>query len=263
MSSSRLAFVQDFEYQLASPILGRWFDALRHRNTALLREFPDPSALRCFLQAPEPADSRKPEIWQAMVRRLQVDRTPEAVTFLLGLLEPALGALVDGFARHDLDAEDLWQEALTCALEALANPKLAGREAVLVGLVLDTFKGLCVWLRRELTQTEEEAPLLSDFPYETSFEEVGEGADEEPVLAEWCRRAQVGSMSAELLFATGVEGIRLGRLAPSESRTYDRLQQRRARAEKRLKSWLLRQGKDVASRQKKTRCRKKAEKLAL
>jgi hypothetical protein len=241
MSSSRLAFVQDFEYQLASPTLGRWFDALRHRNAALLREFPDPAALRCFLHAPEPADSRKPEIWQAMVRRLQVDRTPEAVTFLLGLLEPALGALVDGFARRDLDAEDLWQEALTCALEALANPKLAGREAVLVGLVLDTFKGLCIWLRRELTQADEEAPLLIDVRYKTSFKEVREGTDEERVFAEWCRRARVGSASAEVIFATRIEGTRLGRIGPPHSRTYSRLWKRRRAGEARLQAWLLHQ----------------------
>jgi hypothetical protein len=263
MSSSRLAFMQEFEFQLVSPTLGRWFEALRHRNPTLLREFPDPAALRRFLQAPEPADASKPEIWRALVRRLQGDRTPEAVIFLLGLLEPALGALVDGFAGPDLDAEDLWQEALACALKALANPKLAGREAVLAGLVLDTFKGLCVWLRRELTQLDEEAPLLIDSPYETSFKEVGEGADEERVFAEWCRRAQVSIRSAEVIFATRVQEARLGRLAPPQSPTYYSLWKRQRRGERRLKSWLLRQGKDVASRGKKTRCPKKGKKPAL
>jgi hypothetical protein len=263
MSSSRLAFVQDFEYQLASPNLGRWFEALRHRDPALLSEFPDPAALRRFLQTPEPADARKPEIWRALVRRLQRDRTPEAVIFLLGLLEPALGALVDGFVRHGLDADDLWQEAQAGAMEALANPKLGGREVVLVGVVLDTLKRLCVSLRRELTPADEEAPLLSDFSYEASFEEPRVGAGEERLLAEWCRRAQVGSVAEELIFATRAEGTRLGRLAPPQSRTHARLRKRRGRGERRLKSWLLRQGKDVASRRKKTRCPKKGKKPAL
>jgi len=235
MSPSRLAFVQEFERQLSSPALRAWFDGVRCRDLALA-EFGDPSALRRFLHSDEGLDPRKPEIWRTLVRELQAERTPEAVTFVLGLLEPALGGLIDGFKSRDLDRDDLWQEAVACALRALSNPRVTGRRAVLVGLVLDTWSGLRWWLRAEFAQTKHQR-LLADVPYMPDLDGP-DGNDEEELLAVWCRAAHIDGADAALISAARLSGLPLSRLAPAQSRTYHRLWKRRQAAEVRLKAWL-------------------------
>ncbi len=235
MSSSRVAFVREFERQLRSPGLQRWFEALREGDEAVLAAFSDPAALRRFLQSADRADARKPQVWRLLVQRLQVDRSPEAVTYVLGLLEPALGALADRVAGNDLDPDDVWQETVVGVLQALANPKLPQRGAVLAGLVRDTYKHLCGWLRHELTKTEAEGPLV-ELPYESDFD-APKGSDEEALLADWCRQAGVSLEDAALLRATRLEGTRLSCFAPARSAAYERLRRRRVAAEARLHAW--------------------------
>jgi hypothetical protein len=240
MSSSRPAFVQEFERQLSSRALREWFEAVRRRDGALA-DFSDPSALRRFLHSHERADSRKPEIWRTLVRELQAERTPEAVTFVLGLLEPALGRLIGGVNSGELDADDLWHEAIRSALQALGNPRLCERKEVLAGLVRDTLKHLCVWLRTEFSKAEDEAPLL-ELAYQADFDQGLEHRNEELLLTDWCRRAGVKLDNAALIFATRLTGSPLSRLAPAQSRTYWRLSKRRRAGEARLQAWLLHQG---------------------
>ncbi len=237
MSSSRLAFVREFERQLSSRAVGEWFEAIRRRDT-VFANFSDPAALRRFLHSHKRADSRKPEIWRTLVRELQAERTPEAVTFVLGLLEPALGNLVNNFNRGELDADDLWQEAILGALQALENPRVPERKEVLAGLVRDTLKHLCAWLRIEFSKGEGEAPLLG-LTYETNFEEPLDGIHGETLLADWCRRAGISPHHAAVIFATRIVGLPVSRLARARSRPYDRLLKRRDRAEARLKLWLI------------------------
>src|SRR5438105_4943967 len=150
MTPSRLAFLHQFERDLDSIFLRDWFVRARKREP-VLDEFIDPVTLRGFLQTEE-RDPRKPQIWRALVRSVQMDPAPGAKLFVLGLLEPALSHLIDKVDAFDLDGDDLWHQMLACALQALANPQLPERRVVLVGLVKDTYKLLCVWLRRELTE---------------------------------------------------------------------------------------------------------------
>jgi DNA-directed RNA polymerase specialized sigma24 family protein len=238
MSSSRVTFVREFERQLRSLALQRWFDALREGDAAALAAFPDAVALRRFLHSSDRADPRKPRMWRLLVQRLHVDRPPEAVSFVLGLLEPALGALADRVAGKDLDPDDVWQETLVGALQALANPKLPHRGAVLAGLVRDTYKHLCGWLRGELAKTEAEGPLV-EFPYESDFGAL-RGRDEEALLGDWCRHADVSLEDAALIRATRLDGKRLSSFAPARSAAYERLRRRRVAAEARLHASLHR-----------------------
>ncbi len=254
MSPSRLAFVQEFERQLSSDALQEWFDAVRRRDVPVAN-FSDPSALRRFLHSHDRADSRKPEIWRTLVRELQAAWTPEAVTFLLGLLEPALGNLVDNFHAGRLDADELWQEAILGALQALENPRVPTRSAVLAGLVRDTLKHLCAWLRVEFSKGEDEAPLLG-LTYETDFDEPLDGIQGEILLKDWCRRAGISSDQAAVIFTTRIVGLPLSRSAPARSRRYNRLLKRRGRAEARLKVWLIQKSRPAGP--SKIRCPKTA-----
>ncbi len=246
MSSSRVAFVREFERHLTLPVVQRWYGTLRERDAAVLAAFPDPAALRRFLHSAERADDRKPRVWRLLVQRLQVDRAPEAVTYVLGLLEPALGALADRVAGDDLDPDDVWQETVVGALQALANPKLPQRGAVLAGLVRDTYKHLCGWLRHELAKTEVEGPLV-ELPYESDFD-APRGSDEEALLADWCRQAGVSLEAAALLRATRLDGKRLSCFAPARSAAYERLRRRRVAAEARLHAWRHRAASHGATR---------------
>ncbi len=236
MAASRLAFRQEVEQQLRSETLRRWFEATRGREPAL-QGFAEPSALRRFLHSDE-RDGRKPQVWQALVRSVHRNRQPDAALFILGLLEPKLGKLADRRRKADLELEDLWQETVTCALQALETLGIAERHEVLAGLVLDTYKHLCTWLGAEFTKLNEEAPFW-DLPYETSFERP-DLRDEETLLVEWCRRAGVSRDDAGLILATRLARSSIKDFAPAQSRTYYRLWKRRAAAEARLKAWFLR-----------------------
>ena len=231
MTPSRLAFVQQFERELGSISLRQWFEALRRREPAI-EGFVDPAALRGLLHT-EDRDSRKPQIWRALVRSVQVDPLPEAKLFVLGLLEPALGHLIDKVDEFDLDGDDLWQQTLVCALRALANPRLGERRQVLAGLVKDTYKLLCGWLRRELNESQGDASI-ADLTVEPDLE----GAEADFLLAIWCRRAGVTSRDQHLIRATRIQGIPLSQLAAHGSAAYNRLKLRRYRAERRLEGWL-------------------------
>jgi hypothetical protein len=232
MTPSRLAFVQQFERDLASISLRDWLVRARKREP-VLDEFIDPVTLRGFLQTEE-RDPRKPQIWRALVRSVQTDPSPETKLFVLGLLEPALGHMIDKVDEFDLDGDDLWQQTIACALRALANPQLPDRRVVLVGLVKDTYKLLCVWLRRELTEVKGDESL-SDLTVEPDLE----GTEADFLLAVWCRRAGVTSRDKELIRATRIQGMSLSQLAVPRSPIYNRLFSRRYRAEQRLKAWLL------------------------
>jgi hypothetical protein len=233
MTPSRLAFLQEFERALDSISLRDWFVRARKREP-VLDEFINPVTIRGFLQTEE-RDPRKPQIWRALVRSVQMDPSPEAKLFVLGLLEPALGHMIDKVDEFDLDGNDLWQQAIACALQALANPQLPERRVVLVGLVKDTYKLLCVWLRRELTEVKGDESL-SDLTVEPDLE----GTEADFLLAVWCRRAGVTSRDKELIRATRIQGIPLSQLAAPGSPTYNRLRLRRYRAERRLERWLTR-----------------------
>jgi hypothetical protein len=233
MVPSRLAFLQEFERNLGSICLRNWFESARQREP-VLKEFVDPVTLRGFLQTEE-RDPRKPQIWRALVRSVQMDQSPEAKLVVLGLLEPALGHMIDRVDEFDLDGDDLWQQTIACALRALANPQLPERRVVLVGLVKDTYKLLCVWLRRELTEVKGDESL-SDLTVEPDLE----GTEADFLLAVWCRRAGVTSRDKELIRATRIQGIPLSQLAAPGSPTYNRLRLRRYRAERRLERWLTR-----------------------
>jgi len=231
MVPSRLAFLQEFERDLDSVCLRNWFESARQREP-VLNEFVDPVTLRGFLQTEE-RDPRKPQIWRALVRRVQMDPAREAKLFLLGLLEPALGHLINKVDEFDLDGDDLWHQTLACALHALANPRLVERRQVLAGLVMDTYKLLCVWLRREITEVKGDESL-SDLTVEPDLE----GVEADFLLTVWCRRAGVTSRDKELIRATRIQGIPLSQVAAPRSSTYNRLLLRRHRAERRLERWL-------------------------
>ena len=237
MTPSRLAFVQEFERQLNSYPLRQWFELARSHEAGL-HAFIDPESLRRFLHSEE-ADCRKPEIWRGLVRSLQLHQAEGARLFVLGLLEPVLGHLMDNFGEVELEPNDLWQEIIACALQALANPRLPERRQVLAGLVKDTYKYLCIWLRREFAKAEGEAPLL-DQSYDVNFDEALDGIEGQVLLAEWCRRAGVTSRDRDLIFATRIGGIPLSQLAPARTRPYNRWLRRRDRAERRLSLWLRR-----------------------
>ncbi len=236
MSPSRAAFLQEFERQLVSPALKEWFDAIR-RLDACLSDFGDPSALRQFLHTRD-RDPRKHEIWRALVTGLQANWTPEAVTFALGLLDPGLGGLTDRFARSEVDADDLWQEAVCHGLEALANPRVPHRNAVLSGLLKDAFSQLRWWLGAELARSSYEVPLGDSAP-ERDWNEVVDPLDEEALLADWCRSAGITSEDTALILDSRLNGVRLSSVLPRDE--YGRLRKRRQRAENRLKLWLSRQ----------------------
>src|SRR5436309_3256606 len=91
---SRLAFLQEFERDLDSICLRNWFEEARHREP-VLNEFIYPATLRAFLQTEE-RDPRKPQIWRALVRSFHLNPAP-ARLFVLGLLDPALGHLMNKF----------------------------------------------------------------------------------------------------------------------------------------------------------------------
>jgi hypothetical protein len=235
MTPSRLAFLQEFERDLDSISLRDWFVRARKREP-VLDEFIDPVTLRGFLQTKE-RDPRKPQIWPALVRSFHIHPEP-ARLFLLGLLEPALGHLMDKVAGDNLDAEDLWQETITSALAALSNPKLPNRRAVLAGLLLDTFHQLRHWLTGELSRAKNVDPLLEEMSA-PSRTERRDTTDEEAMLAKLCRRAGVRRERFILIRLTRLQQTPLTELAPHRSATYERLKWRRAAAENRLKSWLL------------------------
>ena len=235
MVPSRLAFLQEFERDLDSISLRDWFVRARKREP-VLDEFIDPVTLRGFLQTKE-RDPRKPQIWRALVRSFHIHPEP-ARLFIVGLLEPALGHLMDKFAGDDLDEEDLWQETITCALAALSNPRLPTRPAVLAGLQLDTFSQLRRRLRGELSQAKNAAPLLEEMSAPSRSQRRGT-TDEATVLARLCRRAGVGKEGFTLIRLTRLQQTPLTELAPAGSATYQRLRRRFIEAETRLKSWLV------------------------
>jgi hypothetical protein len=241
IASSRLVFRHEFQRQLHSDALKGWFDAIRCRNGSLA-SFRTTVALCDFLHSSDRGDMSKPEIWRTLVKELQSHRTPEAVMFVVGLLEPAMGALIDRFNTGDLDSDDLWQEALACAIDALANPKVVGRNVVLGGLKWDTFSRLRHWLRAEFRNSRKEAPLFDELPYLAEFDNGSGTANEEMVLADWCHRARIKPGVAALIFATRIEDLPLSHFAPHGSRRYYRLHKRISRAEARLQDWLLQKG---------------------
>ena len=236
MTPSRLALVQEFERELRSPSLRDWFDTLRDGESAL-KEFADPIALRLFLHSPD-VDARKPEVWRALVKGMQRGGTQQATLFVLGLLEPALGALVDKFAGDHLDVEDLWQETVNCALTALSNPQVPKRRAVLAGLILDTVSGLRHWLRGELSRAKNAAPMVEQIPAPPRRQPRAT-TDAMTLLAQLCRRAGVGREGFTLIGRTRLRGTPLSELAPTRSPEYYKLYRRRTSAEGRLKSWLI------------------------
>ncbi len=236
MSPSRAAFLQEFERQLVSPTLKGWFDGIRRRH-ACLSDYVDPAALRQFLHTRD-QDPRKHEIWRALVTGLQANWTPDAVTFILGLLEPGLGGLVDRLAGHDVNADDLWQEAVSRALQALANPRVPLRNVVLSGLLKDTFSQLRWWLGTELARSKNEVPL-EDSPPKQDWDETADCMDEEALLADWCHSAGITPEDTALILDTRLNGVRLPAVLPPGE--YARLRKRRQRAETRLKLWLSRQ----------------------
>ena len=235
MTPSRLAFLQEFERELGSTSLRDWFEWAREREP-VLDEFIDPVTLRRFLQA-EDRYPRKPQGWQALVRNFQIDPEPARV-FLLGLLEPVLGHLMERFTGDDLDAEDLWQETITCALAALSNPKLPQRRAVLSGLRLDPFSGLRHWLRREISRAKNAIPMPEQISAPVGSRPQARLRDE-LVLARLCRRAGLDREGYVLLRLLRLHGQPLTELAPAGSATYQRLRRRFIEAETRLKSWLV------------------------
>ncbi len=168
-----------------------------------LRQFADPILLCRFLHAGG-ADIKKPEIWKALVRGIHSHRHSEALLFVLGLLGPALGKLADGRQAAELDADDVWQQTIACAMHALTNPRILGRHATLVGIVFDTQKCLGAWLRSERAQAEQCAPLL-DLPSETNFDDPA-CIDDEVLLMDWWRRAEIAGADAALIVATRLEG---------------------------------------------------------
>jgi hypothetical protein len=236
MSPSRAAFLSEFGRLLSSPGLREWFDLIR-RNHSCLSGVGDPVALRRFLHTRD-KDPRKPEIWRVLVIELQAHWTPDAATFVLGLLEPGLGALVDRLAGQAVDPDDLWQEAVSHALEALANPRVPHRNAVLSGVLKDTFSRLRWWLGAELARSRCEVPL-GDSPPERDWDEVVDPLDEEALLADWCRSAGITPEDTALILDTRLNGVRLPSVLPRDE--YARLRKRRHRAETRLKLWLSRQ----------------------
>jgi len=235
MTPSRLAFLQEFERDLDSISLRDWFVRARKREP-VLDEFIDPVTLRAFLQTEE-RDPRKPQIWRALVRSFHLNPAP-ARLFVLGLLDPALGHLMDKFDGDELDEEDLWQETITCALAALSNPRLPARPEVLAGLRLDTFYQLRRRLREELSQARNAAPLLEEMSA-PSRSQPRDTTDEVTVLARLCRRAGVGKEGFALIRLTRLQQTPLTELAPNRSPMYQRLKRRRATAERRIESWLL------------------------
>jgi len=235
MTPSRLAFLQEFERDLDSISLRDWFVRARKRE-AVLDEFINPVTLRGFLQTEE-RDPRKPQIWRALVRSFHLNPAP-ARLFVLGLLDPALGHLMDKFDGDELDEEDLWQETITCALAALSNPRLPTRPEVLAGLRLDTFYQLRRRLREELSQARNAAPLLEEMSA-PSRSQPRDTTDEVTVLARLCRRAGVGKEGFALIRLTRLQQTPLTELAPNRSPMYQRLKRRRATAERRIESWLL------------------------
>ena len=235
MVPSRLAFLQEFERELDSISLRDWFESARKREP-VLGEFSDPVALRRFLQTDE-RDPRKPQIWRALVRSVHAQPEP-ARLFVLGLLEPAFGHLMNRFAGDDLDGEDLWQETITCALAALSNPRLPARPEVLAGLRLDTFYQLRRRLGGELSQAKNATPLLEEMSA-PSRSKPQVTTDDVTVLARLCRRARVSKERFELILLTRLQHVPLTELAPHGSAAYERLKWRRAAGEERLKSWLL------------------------
>lgn len=232
MVPSHLAFLDEFESDLVSDPLRRWFDVAREREP-LFADFANPQTLREFLQADD-RDPRKPQVWRALVQSFQKHPEP-ARLFVLGLLEPALCHLIDKVDEFELDPEDLWQETIACALEALDNRRLPARRQVLKGLVKDTYKLLCRSVRRELVEAKGDESLLS-FAIDSDF------GDPETtfMLAVWCRRAGVKARDEELIRATRIQGTPLSQLAMARSSTYNRLLLRRYRAERRLRDWLTR-----------------------
>jgi hypothetical protein len=235
MVPSRLAFLHEFERDLDSMSLRSWFEEARHREP-ILNEFIYPATLRAFLQTEE-RDPRKPQIWRALVRSFHLNPAP-ARLFVLGLLDPALGHLMDKFDGDELDEEDLWQETITCALAALSNPRLPTRPEVLAGLRLDTFYQLRRRLREELSQARNAAPLLEEMSA-PSRSQPRDTTDEVMVLARLCRRAGVGKEGFALIRLTRFQLTPLTELAPNRSPMYQRLKRRRATAERRIESWLL------------------------
>ncbi len=142
--------------------------------------------------------------------------------------------MIDKVDEFELDGDELWQQTIACALQALANPQLPERRVVLVGLVKDTYKLLCVWLRRELTEPKADWSLLN-FSINANFEEP----EANFLLTTWCRRAGITRRDQELIRATRIQGMSLSQLAVPRSPIYNRLFSRRYRAEQRLKAWLL------------------------
>jgi hypothetical protein len=181
-------------------------------------------------------DPRKPQIWRALVRSVHAQPEP-ARLFVLGLLEPAFGHLMNRFAGDDLDGEDLWQETISCALAALSNPRLPKRPAVLAGLQLDTFYQLRRRLRGELSRAKNVAPLVEEMST-PNRSQPRDTTDEETVLARLCRRVGIGKEGFTLIRLTRLRQTPLTELAPHLSPAYHRLFRRRAAAEKRLDSWL-------------------------
>jgi DNA-directed RNA polymerase specialized sigma24 family protein len=206
MSPSRAAFLSEFERLLPSPGLREWLDTIRRQHPCL-SSVGDPVALRQFLHTRD-KDPRKPEIWRALVIGLQANQTPNAVTYVLGLLEPGLGALVDRLAGQAVDPDDLWQEAVSRALEALANPRVRQRNAVLSGLLKDTFSKLRLLFGAELARSKYEVPL-EDTPPEPDWDEVVDPLDEEALLADWCRSAGITPEDTALILDTRLNGVRL------------------------------------------------------
>jgi hypothetical protein len=248
MAASRLALRQEFQHQLRSRGLTEWYEAARCRD-ASLANFPTPAALCGFLHSAERGGTSKAEIWRMLVKEWQRHRTEEATTFVIGLLEPALGALTDRFDTGDLDSDDLWQEAVAAALDALADPKVPGRRAVLKGLKWDTFYRLRHWLRAEFRKSRNEAPVFEELAYMPELDEAAEINDEEALLGAWCRAAGVRrAADAALIVSTRLDRQRLSQLVPVSSRTYYRLWKRRKGAERRLKVWLERTSNDPLRR---------------
>ena len=231
MVPSRLAFLQVFDCDLSSGSLRTWFEVARD-NDAALADFADPAALRAFLHTDD-HDNRKPHVWRALVRSFQINPEPAKI-FVLGLLEPALRHLIDKLEGLELDPDDLWQEAITCALQSLGNPRLPRRRVVLLGLVKDTQKLLSAAVRREVREAKGDDGLL-----DVTINADLEGPEADFMLAVWCRRAGVSKKDEDLIRVTRIQRLQLTRLAAHGSSAYNRLKLRRHRAEQRLRTWVM------------------------
>ncbi|WP_225732212.1 MULTISPECIES: hypothetical protein [unclassified Nocardia] len=198
--------------------------------------------LRALLCDPTMPSQMVETVWVWLVRRARLHDAQAAVLLCAGMALPMLGGMVSRFSDFDAhDRHDAEAQVLTAFLAEIGRVDLE-RAGVWSRLRWAAFAGGRWWVTRTAAAARAASGLTT--PAETEFaaeqRPVGIAPDGHPelLLVQAVVEGVITETGAALIAATRLEGRSLAAVAAEWGQPYNRVLQRRWRAERRLVAWL-------------------------